>query len=243
MPWWPLPRPFTLPRQLHADTRSPCLVCLQPLYHRQHGICSVCRSHFPLITYPCRQCGIGRSCPNSRCMFCQVSAPPWDSLTAIADYSEPFTYLLAKLKYRQQFWLAEALARQLLLTLLTARRENPTPWPDLILPVPLQRQRQWWRGFNQSEYLARALSHWLQIPLDSDALIRYKSKRAQHTLRASERRLNQLNTYAVTKPLHGLRVALLDDVVTTGSTVSVISHALREQGASHIQIWCLCRTQ
>ncbi|MGL5007323.1 MAG: phosphoribosyltransferase family protein [Plesiomonas sp.] len=239
----PLLRLFAQRYTLQADTRSPCLVCQQPLYHRQHGICSVCKSHFPLISFPCRRCGMGRLHINSRCIPCQNAPVPWDSLIAIADYSEPFTYLLAKLKYQQQFWLAEALARQLLLTLLTARREHPAPWPDLILPVPLQRQRQWWRGFNQSEYLARALSHWLKIPLDPDALIRYKRQRAQHTLRASERRHNQLNTYAVTKPLRGLRVALLDDVVTTGSTVSVISHALREQGVRHIQIWCLCRTQ
>lgn len=238
---WPTlrwPR-LSLPLQLNA----PCLLCQQPLFRAADAICYRCHHDLPSTRWPCPQCGLQRSAANGPCYHCQNTTPPWHSLVAVSDYCAPLDKLLHRFKYRGQFWLATPLARLLLLALLAERRTRPSPWPDLLLPVPLHRQRQWRRGFNQTALLAQPLSHWLQIPLDSDVLIRYKESQAQHTLGHTERQTNAQHSYAVTRPLTGLRVALLDDVVTTGATIQVLSQMLLAQGAAEVQIWCLCRTQ
>ncbi|MGL4268600.1 MAG: phosphoribosyltransferase family protein [Plesiomonas sp.] len=238
LPTWTLPT-WARPIQLNA----PCLLCQQPLFRAADALCYRCQHNLPHTHWPCPQCGLQRSTANSPCYRCRHHSPPWQTLVAVSDYCAPLDRLLHRFKYRGQFWLATPLARLLLLALLAHRRAQATPWPDLLLPVPLHRQRHWRRGFNQTALLARPLSHWLQIPLDSDVLIRYKESQAQHTLGHTERQTNAQHSYAVTRPLTGLRVALLDDVVTTGATVRALSQMLLAQGASEVHIWCLCRTQ
>ena len=138
--------------------------------------------------------------------------------------------------------IARALARLLVLAVLNARRSGNWQAPDIILSVPLHARRQWRRGFNQSDLLCRALAHWLQCPYSSGALRRVRATPVQHQLNARLRKQNLKNAFRLELPVAGLHIIVVDDVVTTGSTVAEITRLLLRSGAATVQVWCLCRT-
>lgn len=147
-----------------------------------------------------------------------------------------------RFKFHRAPELAPALARLMLLRWQQARREQYLNRPDLILAVPLHATRCWRRGYNQSDLLARPLAHWLGCAYRPAALRRVRKTALQQRLSASARRRNLQRAFACNVPVAGRHIALVDDVVTTGSTVSEIAALLRRQGAASVQIWCVCRT-
>ncbi len=134
------------------------------------------------------------------------------------------------------------LARLLLLAALNARRRKGWQKPDVVMNVPLHGHRQWRRGFNQSDLLCRALAHWLQCGYQPAALQRVRATAVQRQLTARLRKQNLKNAFRLELPVSGLHIVVVDDVVTTGSTVAEISRLLIRSGAATVQVWCLCRT-
>lgn len=109
---------------------------------------------------------------------------------------------------------------------------------SLIIPVPLHKKRRRWRGFNQSEEIARELVRYFNLEMSADKLIRVKYKKAQVKLRAKERRENIKNCFAWrAENLAGRNIILLDDVATTGSTLNECARVLKENGAG--EVWGL----
>jgi ComF family protein len=160
----------------------------------------------------------------------------------VGDYVTPLSGLVKRFKFHRAPELAPALARLMLLRWQQARREQYLNRPDLILAVPLHATRCWRRGYNQSDLLARPLARWLGCAYRPAALRRVRKTTLQQRLSASARRRNLQRAFACTVPVAGRHIALVDDVVTTGSTVSEIAALLRRQGAASVQIWCVCRT-
>jgi ComF family protein len=150
--------------------------------------------------------------------------------------------LIKKFKFHRSPELARTLARLLLLNWLQIRREQYLNRPDVILAVPLQNQRCWQRGYNQSDLLARPLAHWLGCEYRPAALRRIRSTVPQQRLVARLRRRNLRGAFRCAENFSGQHVALLDDVVTTGSTVAEIAKLLQAQGVASLQVWCVCRT-
>ena len=144
-----------------------------------------------------------------------------------------------QLKFNKRPELAPALARLLLLRI---RQRRDLPRPDRIISVPLWQRRQWKRGFNQSDLLCRPLSRWLDCAWRSDALTRRRRTATQHQLSARLRKRNLKNAFQLELSLQGHHIAIVDDVVTTGSTVAEISRLLLRNGAATVQVWCICRT-
>lgn len=227
-----------------------CRLCDQPLWSAAQGICGYC---WPTQWLPdeCRQrrcprCGLPSQSVEQACGRCLQRAPLWDFLVAVDDYRPPLSTLINQLKFQQRFELAPTLARLLLLRWLAQRRRLMFCKPDLLLPVPLYRQRQWRRGFNQSALIVAAVAYWLAIDWQDDLLLRIRPTLAQQQLSAAARRRNLRQAFAIsgnaTGQLIGKRIALIDDVVTTGTTVGELSRLLRAAGASEIQVWSLCRT-
>ena len=157
-------------------------------------------------------------------------------------FAPPVSGLVHQLKFQGRTALAPALARLLLLKILAAKRAGALPAADLIISVPLHRARAWRRGFNQSALIARALSRWLGIRYAPDAVVRIKAAPPQRQLNARQRRSNLKNAFRVELPVAGLHIVIVDDVVTTGSTVAQIARLLKRNGAATVQVWCLCRT-
>jgi ComF family protein len=114
----------------------------------------------------------------------------------------------------------------------------------LIVPVPLHRSRLRQRGFNQAVLLGSLLSRRLSLPMVADALARTRPTEPQIELPAIERRLNVKGAFTVTRPasVAGKRVLLLDDVMTTGSTMDECAQELKKAGAAAVMAITVART-
>lgn len=161
---------------------------------------------------------------------------------AVSDYALPLSMLVHQFKFVRRPEMANALARLLVLAVINARRTTQWQKPDMLISVPLYRHRQWRRGYNQSDLLCRALAHWLCCRYEPSAIVRIRATSIQHHLSARLRKRNLKNAFRLELPVQGLHMVIVDDVVTTGSTVAEISRLLLRNGAASVQVWCLCRT-
>ena len=219
-----------------------CWLCQAALKLPAQGICSYCLRTLPALPRCCPRCGLPAGDTFIPCGRCLLRPPPWQQLIAVSDYRPPLSLLLARHKFFGVTALSVMLARLILLSWLTARRQRNLPRPDLLLAVPLHHQRAWRRGFNQADLLAAPLAHWLCCRYRPEALTRRRAARVQHQLDARTRRKNLRGAFQLEIAVRGRHIALIDDVVTTGSTVAEISRLLMHAGAASVQIWCLCRT-
>ena len=129
-----------------------------------------------------------------------------------------------------------------LLGLLLAEHLQPAAQrPDLILPVPLHKARYRERGFNQAIEIAKTVSRELHIPLDLSSCHRHKDTPHQTALTAKQRRKNMKQAFSIIKPLEAQHIALLDDVMTTGSTAHELAVLLKQAGVSRVDVWVCAR--
>jgi ComF family protein len=112
---------------------------------------------------------------------------------------------------------------------------------DCLLPVPLHPCRLAARGFNQSAEIARFAARGFALPVEPRLAIRYRDTRPQVGLTPAERRGNLAGAFAVPRAVRGLRVVIVDDVITTGSTVTELARALHGAGAASVDVWCVAR--
>lgn len=217
-----------------------CFHCERPLALNRHGFCSRCIKQLKKQPY-CLHCGSPLPSFQPHCGHCLRDEPKWQRILQISGYHAPLAEWIHLFKFQQQYWLDQALARLLLLEIYDQRRHRFFALPEVILPVPLFWQRQWQRGYNQAERLARPLSKWLNIPLDTQSLQRVRPTISQRELTAAERRRNLRGAFTYQPQMPYKRVAIVDDVVTTGSTINAICAELRKQGVEEIQVWALAR--
>src|SRR5699024_8233546 len=148
---------------------------------------------------------------------------------------------IAQLKFKGDYFLGRSLARLILGQWLAAYRALKVVKPTVVIPVPLTRWRLWRRGFNQAQALSQPLAHWLACQHQPFAIQRLAGRAAQKSLSARERQKNLQGAFSCQQRFDGLIIALVDDIVTTGSTVNEISCLLKAQGAKSIQVLCVCR--
>jgi ComF family protein len=189
--------------------------------------CISCRTPF-LNSFPLDSEG--------RCALCRSGLRGFDAAYSFGSYGGALRQLIHLLKYDLMRPLAAPLSSYLLRSL---PRDEAF---DFIVPVPLHWRRQWSRGFNQSELLARALSRSTGIPV-SRALRRVKAGASQAGLSNSARRrnVNQAFRCRAGEAMRGKRVLLLDDVMTTGSTAASCARALKGAGAARVALLTLAR--
>jgi ComF family protein len=167
---------------------------------------------------------------------------PLSRCVAAMDYLFPWDRLLLGLKFGERLEHASLLAARLSRAIELARVEAP----DLIVPVPLSAQRLRERGYNQAHEIARRIA----VPVEAQrqsrlcalTLMRVRNTDQQAQLPLDERRGNLRGAFAVVKPVHGLRVAIVDDVMTSGATLHEAALALRRAGARDVQAWVVART-
>ncbi|MDN0086797.1 DNA utilization protein GntX [Yersinia nurmii] len=220
-----------------------CWLCRQPLHLAFHGICCFCLRHLPMPPPCCFICGLPSSQPELPCGRCLQQPRPWQRILFIGDYQPPLSTLIKMLKFKGFSQLAPVLARLIFLRWRAIKyADSAAIKPQRLISVPLHHRRCWQRGFNQSDLLARPLARWLGCDYHPDSLKRLSATPPQRQLTASARRKNLRGIFRLTEDFCGQHVVLLDDVVTTGSTVAEISAMLREQKVSSLQVWCICRT-
>lgn len=172
--------------------------------------------------------------PSLACGRCLQKPPLWETITFVSFYEPPLSLLIQRMKFKRIPSLAFILARLLLLKWLDAWRDGNVKKPDRIISVPLHVRRCWWRGFNQSDLLARPLARWLNCDYQSDCLARLRPTASQRRLNASQRKKNLKGAFQSNRSLKGQSVALVDDVVTTGSTINEISELLIKRRSGFI---------
>lgn len=144
--------------------------------------------------------------------------------------------MITGLKFGSQFKNARLLG-----TLLAEYLQKTAEKPDCIVPVPLHTARYHERGFNQALEIARTVSKTLQIPLDFSNCVRHKDTPHQTGLSAKKRRQNLRRAFSFRKPIRAHHVAILDDVMTTGSTVNALAAELKKVGVNRVDVWVCAR--
>ena len=214
-----------------------CILCKLPS-NEPRDLCSFCESNLPKITQYCRQCANPIPEHLALCGMCLKNPPYFDKTIALFHYQHPIDKLIQGLKFSHQLVYAKVLG-ELLANLLNETYENP---PQCIIPVPLHRKRLQERGFNQAIEIAKPISKKLKIPI-----YRLNAKRIRHTdpqakTHADSRHQNVKNAFIITKEIPFERIAVIDDVVTTGHTVNEFCKTLKNSGVKEIHLWCCART-
>jgi ComF family protein len=207
-------------------------------------LCGTCHDALtPILSPLCSCCGTPFATAggnNHPCGDCQRKPPPFTAARAAYVYDGPLRDMIHRFKYRHQVRLRRPLG------LLTAHQltETVRQWqPDLLVPVPLHPRRLRERGFNQAILLGTLLVKTWQIPLARTALSRTRWTVPQIELHHAEREANVRGAFAVVMPAAVVdkRILLLDDVLTTGSTVTECARMLRKAGASEVFVLAIAR--
>lgn len=163
----------------------------------------------------------------------------FDELVAISEYEWPLSALLAQLKFSNKQCNAKALAKLFCQKALPAMGQSP----DLLIPIPLHSSRLASRKYNQAALLAKEISRITHIPVQYDALRRVRNTQAQTQLTTGKRSTNTKNAFAVQQIINADRVAIVDDVITTGATVSEASKAISATYPNiQVDVWAICVT-
>lgn len=204
-----------------------------------------------LLPATCAFCGAPggreerRGEPLDLCPDCEAWLPrretPLDPVTgwfAPYEYAPPVDHAIRQLKFHGEIACARLFGQLLALERLAA------DLPDLLVPVPLHDRRLAERGYNQAALIAHHAARVLEVPCAPLALVRVVETREQSHLEAAERAQNVRGAFRAADPnrVRGRSIALIDDVVTTGSTAREASSALTAAGASHVVVWSVARS-
>ncbi|MEJ1382539.1 MAG: ComF family protein [Candidatus Sedimenticola sp. (ex Thyasira tokunagai)] len=223
--------------KLYPDS---CLLCGAG-ETEQPGFCSDCLLELPYNLSFCYQCALPlplQTPGKSLCGACQKSTPHFDRCFAPLHYTQPTNSLVGHLKFNGKLHIREGLSR-LMGDFIDYHQET---LPELIIPVPLHPRRLGNRGYNQALELARPLARRFQIPIDSHSCKRIKATSTQTSLKKQERKRNLKEAFTVSEQLVASHVALVDDVITTGSTLSELARVLKRQGVKRVDAWAVART-
>lgn len=185
----------------------------------------------------CPLCGLPAAeadAPRTLCGACLSTPPPWDALAFHALYDGPLQSLLLRLKFGQDFSLLPPLGAML------AGAAAALPSCDAVMPVPRHPHRLRDKGFNQSHELAAAAARLLNMRLEGALLSRTRRTRSQVRLSIRERQCNPQGSFAA-RDVSGLRLLLVDDVMTTGATLRHAALALRDAGADAVRVAVVAR--
>ncbi len=237
---------------------SLCLLC-QAKCQGAALLCQGCQYDLPYLQHGCYQCAepladnVSATKPGAlthhssltdpgirRCGRCLRQPPAFDHCVAPLLYDFPVNRLIRNLKEQGDARAALCLAS--VFTHCLERDSSNSPGPELLIPVPLHPRRLRQRGFNQAQAIAASLGRSLHIPLDNRAVTRVRDSPHQQGLGADARRHNLSNAFSVQGCFEGVHLALVDDVITTGSTLNAVAQQFKQAGARQVDAWCLART-
>lgn len=189
---------------------------------------------FPNLCLLCRN---GVAPPAMLCQACTQGLPWRQEPFTLFHYQSPIDHFINQLKFHGQLIYARFFSQCFIAQL----KNHSTPLPDYLLPVPLHRHRLQQRGFNQALEIAKPIAKHYKIPLATHCCHRQKPTKPQSDLSAVLRAQNVKNAFVINQPLNAKHVAIFDDVVTTGSTVSELTQLLKNQGVMQIEVWCVAK--
>lgn len=210
---------------------QPCLLCGSA--SRTRIWCHACDATLPYLTTACCPACALPTPQGQLCGHCLSHPRQFDHAVAAFAYAFPVDALIQALKFHEQLVLARSFADALSPRLGTK--------PDCIIPMPLHPARLRERGFNQARELARQLSMQLGIPL-LDVCRRVRDTTPQSSLPWKDRQSNLHHAFSCEQDMSGKHIALVDDVMTTGTSLNELAKSLRQAGAREISVWVIART-
>ncbi len=218
---------------------SLCAVCRS---WGRRGVCTSCCDRFAPVVDRCERCALEVPAGVALCGVCLVRPPAFDAALACFDYRAPWDRLITAFKFHGALELAPFFAS----TLAAAARRRDAPMPTLVLPMPLAAGRLRERGYNQAWELARRVARSLDIDAEARLLLRTRETAHQLDLPPDSRAGNVRGAFAVEPrrraEVAGQRIAIVDDVMTTGSSAAELAAVLKQAGAAHVDVWVLART-
>ena len=222
-----LPPCCSLCREPALDTGTLCGACWQGIDFAMKPLCAHCGLIFPFDL-------------GDQCLQCQRTPPPWTRFTAAVCYTDSSAKIITKFKHNQRLTLLPLLGRWLL------HATKNLPAPDLVIPIPIHRWRMFTRQFNQSALLAERLADLRGTPeLYAPLILCRRGKQGlQRGLSPTERKKNVANVFHLLPNapcLVGRHIWLVDDVATTGATLSSATRVLTKAGAQ-VSVVVVART-
>jgi ComF family protein len=209
---------------LRAVLPPTCCLCGAQCESLARDLCGECANGLPLNEAP-----LSGASP--------LFVPTLVRVVVPFHYAYPVDHWIRALKFSGERMYARVLG-ELLADAFRALRQEP---PELLVPIPLHPARYRRRGFNQAAEIARFAAAALGIPVDSRCLTRKKPTLEQSSLSLARRRTNVRGAFAAVPNVSVKRVALVDDVLTTGSTALAAAQALAKAGVSEVELWAAAR--
>jgi len=219
-----------------------CFLCqISHAINPKTGLCLGCIKNLPWLQQSCQRCSLPLNSTNTLqlCGQCQTKAPAFDASHCLFHYETPIDRLVSRFKFNQQLSYSR-LFGQLMAEHINDRYQGTT-LPDIVIPVPLHKSRLRERGFNQAQEIARICARELDLPLETKQCQRDKDTAHQLGLSAIERRRNLRRAFSSKAFPTGSRVALVDDVMTTGTTLAELAACLKKAGCQEVHLWCIAR--
>ncbi|MGB2054212.1 MAG: ComF family protein [Porticoccaceae bacterium] len=219
-----------------------CTLCREYLDSNQHSICSDCTAELPWLNNQCQHCAIPLA-GNIICPECQQRPPIFRRCIAPLQYQQPINRLIKPLKTDINAPEFRQLSRYLANTVRDTYKSGNTP--QVLVPMPLHWRTLARRGYNQSYIIAKQLCAILgQSAVASNSLYRHRYSKPQHLQTKRDRLRSMVNAFGVrhSHAIKGIKLALIDDVVTTGATAQSAAACLVNAGALSVDIWCIART-
>ena len=197
-------------------------------------VCGPCVADLPLLRDCCARCALPLA-HGGTCGDCLRRPPAFDGAIAAFEYRFPIDRLVQRFKFGGDLAVGHWLGEQL------AARVRGLATPDVIVAPPLSPRALRERGFNQAVELAKPVGRALGVPVEPAALRKVRETAPQRTLGRRSRQANLRGAYVCELDVRGARVAIVDDVITTGATVGNAAEAIRRAGAASVHAWAAAR--
>lgn len=213
---------------------SICRLC-QQFHQGKLSVCAFCIQFIKPLGIACGRCALPLADKHSLlCGECLKKPPHFDATYIAYTFEEPLRSLMHQFKYQQGLFLSKFLVELMLQAL-------PQTIPECLIPVPMHPIRLKSRGFNQAVVLTKLLAKKLQLPYDLTSCKKIINTAPQASLDA-EQRLGNIKKSFACAPMPYSHVVIIDDLLTTGSTVNELARTLKNNGVLRVDIWCCART-
>ncbi|MFC6981225.1 ComF family protein [Microbulbifer taiwanensis] len=201
------------------------------------GLCAPCAAELPCLHSACMRCALPLAAGANVCARCLQQPPFFATASAAWHYAFPIGQLVQRFKYRNDLAAGHSLAQ------LAAEHLSPgIEQPDLLVPIPLHWRRYWSRGYNQAQLIATEFGRRWRIPVDARLLRKLAGGDTQQQLKRAQRLRNLRGSFVASRPVDGLHIGLVDDVITTGATLDAAARTLLDTGAVKVSAYTLART-
>ena len=217
--------------------RLPAICALCNQYHQGNlAVCTECQKYLTPIKYACKHCALPLLDNIFLiCGHCIKNKPNVDLVIAANRFEEPLRSLIHEFKYNEGLYLSSFFTSLILQAIPTEAKTT-----ECLIPVPLHHKRLRKRGFNQAALLTKQLGQALKLPYNLTYCTKIINTATQASLNAKHRKANLKNSFLV-KSNKYKHVTLIDDLLTTGSTVNELAKTLKQQGVSRVDVWCCAR--